>query len=51
MEWLGQKTTLQTKLLEISLIIKRGLIANFANICFIVDDDVALTTISHGVLC
>jgi dTMP kinase len=39
MEWLRQKTTLQTKLVEISLIIKRGPIANLANICFIVDHE------------
>jgi hypothetical protein len=51
MEWLGQKTTLQTKLLEIGLIIKRGLIANFANICFIMHDEEAVKSIFHGVLC
>jgi len=51
MEWLGQKTTLQTKLLEIGLTIKHCLIANFANICFIVDDEEPTTPLSNGVLC
>jgi hypothetical protein len=51
MEWLRQKTTLQTKLLEIGLTIKRCLIANFANICFIIDDEEAMSALSNGVLC